>query len=805
MSIDTRRRLAVMTSLCGLLLGGSSALAADLTAQEVLKSIEQATRYLASVQQADGSWVSGRNLDYKIGVSSLALLALLNAGMTPDDPPVRNGLKYFRSLSDREMTKTYEISLAIMVLAAAKDGRRDKARIFAWAQKLEKGQQVAGDAAGAWSYSVTAGLVRFGYDHSNSQYAVLGLRDAAEAGYPVDRQTWQRIDQHWRTHQNGDGGWGYSGSSNSTGSMTVAGIATLTITSSMLHEADDLNPDGSPNCCAQQPEDRELELGIRWLTRNFSSRRNPGNGGWYLYYLYGLERAGRLSGRRFFGDHDWYREGAEFLIRQGQNKRTGAWRGVGGLEGSSPSVGTSFALLFLSKGMAPVLINKLKFPSDAGDARDIRSDSWNQHHNDVRNLTNLISGLPKWPKLLAWQVVDLNKAVRHGSVADLMQSPVLYLAGNEAPKLSEQQVLLLRQYVDQGGFIFAVACCDGTFDDGFHELVRKIYPVGEAQLKPLTADHPIYRAQYLLDADAVRLEGVDFGCRTSIVYSSDDISCLWDMWARQDPPKRTPQTKSMITRATRIGINVIAYATGRELWDKIGREEFSRPDGQQDKVERGFLQIAKLRHTGRWDAAPQALRNLLSALNRTVGLSASTNQRNLPASDPNVFKYPMLYMHGRNSFGLSKLERDQLKKYFSRGGVLFADACCAARQFDRSFRDLMADLYPDKELKRIPIDHELFTTAVGHDIRRVRRRIPGSDDPKTTLNTAIHTVEPYLEGIEIDGRYVVIYSKYDISCALERQASVACSGYLPEDAEKIGINIILYALLQDVSKADALK
>ena len=98
MSIDTRRRLAVVTSLCSLLLGGSSALAADLTAQEVLKSIEQATRYLASVQQADGSWVSGRNLDYKIGVSSLALLALLNAGMTPDDPPVRNGLKYLHFL-----------------------------------------------------------------------------------------------------------------------------------------------------------------------------------------------------------------------------------------------------------------------------------------------------------------------------------------------------------------------------------------------------------------------------------------------------------------------------------------------------------------------------------------------------------------------------------------------------------------------------------------------------------------------------------------------------------------------------------
>ena len=45
--------------------------------------------------------------------------------------------------------------------------------------------------------------------------------------------------------------------------------------------------------------------------------------------------------------------------------------------------------------------------------------------------------------------------------------------------------------------------------------------------------------------------------------------------------------------------------------------------------------------------------------------------------------------------------------------------------------------------------------------------------------------------------YAVIYSKYDISCALERQSSVACLGYVAEDATKIAINIVLYSILQD--------
>ena len=60
----------------------------------------------------------------------------------------------------------------------------------------------------------------------------------------------------------------------------------------------------------------------------------------------------------------------------------------------------------------------------------------------------------------------------------------------------------------------------------------------------------------------------------------------------------------------------------------------------------------------------------------------------------------------------------------------------------------------------------------------------------------VREVEPFLEGIQIDGRYAVIYSKYDISCALECQASVACEGYLEDDALKIAINVILYSLLE---------
>jgi len=51
----------------------------------------------------------------------------------------------------------------------------------------------------------------------------------------------------------------------------------------------------------------------------------------------------------------------------------------------------------------------------------------------------------------------------------------------------------------------------------------------------------------------------------------------------------------------------------------------------------------------------------------------------------------------------------------------------------------------------------------------------------------------------------VIYSKYDISCALERQTSVACTGYVSEDAVRIGVNVVLHAMLKDVRYAEMVK
>lgn len=763
--------------------------ATALTEKRVREAIERGKQYLIQQQGDNGSW----SLDYTVGKTSLAVMTLINCGMTLEDEPIQRGLKFLRTVRDPDMT--YEISLQIMALAAAKDGNRDASKILALSTKLASLQKKVGKGAGGWSYTIASGRGGGIPDRSNSQFAVLALREAQYANIGVDREIWELIRNYWTDEQSADGGWHYQGmNTTSTGSMTVAGVTTQVIVETMLRDEPDENADGSPNCCGQPVENDSLERGIKWLERHFSVGHNPGMGGSAtLYYLYGLERAGRLSGRRFFGSHDWYREGAEFLI-QIQSERDGSWIG-GGISEREEVVATSFALLFLSKGLAPVLINKLQYEPENPDKKN--DPCWNRHRHDIRNLTELISGLPGWPKLITWQQLEIGAVAKRGGLEDLMVSPILYISGDKAPKFTPAEQDLLRQYVLNGGFILGVATCTKTeFDRGFRNLVKQMYPNGENQFKRLTSEHPVFRSEYLLDAEATELWGVDVGCRTSIMYSPYDLACLWDKWNIVEPPKRTVQMKSMISKSARVGVNIVAYATGREPPSSLPEPRLALGNAANEEIERGFLQVAKLRHTGGWDAAPNAVRNLLVALNSYAGVTANTKVKNITPVDESLPKYPLVYMHGRNTFNYSKQEVDRLRLQLDRGAMLFADACCASPQFDKSFRDLVKQLYPNHTLQRIPANHEIFSTRIGHDLHDVKRRDPNAGDPEKPFSITNVVGEPFLEAVEINGSFVIVYSKYDLSCALERQASAACAGYLTEDAVKIAVNVVLYSILR---------
>lgn len=760
------------------------------------ESINRAIQYLKKQQRDDGSWPEPINMP--CGMTGLCTLALLSAGVSADDPTIAKALRYLRRFSPSDIDKTYSITLQTMVFCRAEPAR-DAPRILENIRWLERTQIKDGPDRGGWSYPGSSA------DNSNSQFALLALYEAERVGVRASDQTWTFAKEYWEGTQNPDGSWGYRRGQAGTGSMTCAGIASLVIIRDIAYQPTaTVDANNRINCCGSSPQSVDrVQRGLAWLERHFTVRQNPQAGSsWLLYYLYGLERVGRLSAQRFIGPYDWYREGSAFLLELKSTVAQGGiptdyWVGPG-LE-NDPLLATSFALLFLAKGRRPVLVTKLKY----GNA-----ENWNRHRNDVNNLAAYTES--RWQMDLGWQVTDLMAA----SVEDLLQSPVLYLGGAESPlpNEAEQQQRLaqkIRDYVDRGGFVFAEAVCPGGgFDEGFRRLIAMAFPEPEYALQMLPPEHPVWRAEEPIPSQYLRpLLGVEFGCRTSVIYAPPtavspsqprpSLSCLWELSRAGRGVTFAPAVQAEITAGLNLGLNVLAYATNRQLKYKYAFFNQQSSRAVRDNVRRNKIAVAELLHPGGCHVAPRALNNLLEAAADQLHLRVELAKNEIAISDPALFDFHLAFMHGRNAFRLTDEERKQLRLYLERGGMILADAVCANRAFAESFRREFGNLFPDHPLQPIPPDDPLFTEQYGgFDLRFVTRRDPQPTDNTGKSEEMFRQVRPELEGIRLEDRWVVIFSPYDLSCALERQQAIGCRGYSPEDAARIGINVLLYSLQQ---------
>ncbi len=511
--------------------------------QDVERAIRDGVRFLKSKQRPDGSWADIEQ-DARTGPTSLAVLALLAAGEKADSPAIERALELLRGSRPEDLHSTYAIALQTMVFAGATP-ERDRPRILANVEILERAQIKLGDRMvwpGTWNYINPQGSAG---DNSNTQYALMGLNAASVAGLTIRPEVWALSRAYFELSQNRDGGWGYTPrQKQSTASMTCAGISSLALVRARRLEDSERIEGNAIRDCGKGSYDAGLARGLDWLGSHFRIDQNFGSGvQWKFYYLYGLERAGRLTGARFIGGHDWYRLGAEDLVRA-QDKLSGFWQGE--LVEKDAVLATSFALLFLAKGRSPVLINKL---------RHGRDNDWNSDPDDVANLVGIVSR--DWKSVLSWQAVDSSSA----TVADLRQAPILFISGHKAPDFSPPPELRanLRAYVEGGGTIVADACCGSAeFDKGFRKLMAEIFPAKEDELQPLPGDHALWRARFFLAPETQPLWGIRRPARTVVIYSPKDLSCFWNQ------SERNPGNPAVIA-AIKVGQNIVDYVTRREL------------------------------------------------------------------------------------------------------------------------------------------------------------------------------------------------------------------------------------------------
>lgn len=271
-------------------------------------------------------WLKSHAAAYTAGLRALALEAT-------HDPDLRvltrECAEYLVEAQGPKGTWTYKADVPVTPAAPAAKGVESGVSISG-GEPLD--EEIKGELVERKNTSKNAG----DGDTSCTQFAILGLHAAARCGYTVPKAVWEKCLKEMEARHCKDGGWAYHSTGHpSYGSMTCAGICTVALCRFYLGEKDYL-------------DHPMLKAGLKWMGDNFAVDKNPGENSWSLYYLYSVERVGVFAATDMIGAHQWYGEGAKFLVStQGPD---GHWTAPS----EQKEKGTAFGLLFLTRATSPV-------------------------------------------------------------------------------------------------------------------------------------------------------------------------------------------------------------------------------------------------------------------------------------------------------------------------------------------------------------------------------------------------------------------------------------------------------------------
>jgi hypothetical protein len=371
---------------------------------------------------------------------------------------------------------------------------------------------------------------------------------------------------------------------------------------------------------------------------------------------------------------------------------------------------------------------------------------------------------------------------------DPRELPALLFAGHNKFELNDEIRSKLARYVMDGGTIVGDACCGwADFAESFRREIELIFP--GRPMRKLLPDDPIYASYYKLGnltykkgdgstfTEAACLEGIDFGCRTGVIFSPRDMTCGWD---GHEHPRGT---RVAIDEARQLGANIVTYLLGTfQLGRFLSTTKVYHEAGSPARDDFVFAQLI---HDGDWDPDPSGVYNLLKFARDNSTLEVKFKREQVSPKDPKAATYPLLYLTGHHDFAWSEEDAGALKKYLEAGGLLLADACCGRISFDAAFRREIAKVLPGAKLEKLPAGHPLYHCH--YDIKQVDYT-PRVREDFGQINV------PELEGVSIDGKLAVIYSRFDLGNGWEQFPHAYSYGYADEAAMQIGTNAIVFAI-----------
>ncbi len=192
--------------------------------------------------------------------------------------------------------------------------------------------------------------------------------------------------------------------------------------------------------------------------------------------------------------------------------------------------------------------------------------------------------------------------------------------------------------------------------------------------------------------------------------------------------------------------------------------------------------LARLKYGGGgdWYAGPTMLPNLAKRLRSDLGLNVCPQERIVEPLAGNLYDTPVLFMTGHGRVEFTPEERQALREFLRRGGLLFADDNYGLAE---SFRAEMQAMFPLRPLRVLPVTQPMFRshTLFPHGLPKIH----------------VHDGLPATAyGIEMDGRIVVLFTyQCDLGNGWEDV------GTYPEDppelheqALRMGVNVFAWFL-----------
>ncbi len=746
--------IAVMT------LGWVGGVARAVTPAAIDQSLAQAKTWLYS-QQQNGNWENVQvpevvkddlnsrdpNAGQFTGRTALAVLALLNSGERSSDPRIKQAVEF---ILKNPTNGVYALGMRCQLWLALPESPQTLQAMRNDAKILLASAKQTGTAKGMYDYTLGPSKM---YSHSRAQYAILGLWAASQMGAEIPVAYWKTAGDAWTRNQDKSGGWTYMFPSETpfppTQGMTTVGVASMIIIQEQLQSG--IN-------CTGSPPNPAIEKGIDWLASHMDKYATVNTYRRYFPFatLYGYERVGAAAGLRYLGDVDWYEKGSEFALSK--QSPEGGWSWTASEEFDSV-VNTSFAMLFLAKGRAPIVMSKLQYAA-------AKPGSWNQRGRDAANLVRQMGRTVE--RELAFQVLDLK-----ASQEDLLEAPLLYIAGSAAVNFNDAEKAKIKAYVEGGGIVLANAdCAAPAFATSIKQLGHELFP--DAEFGELPQDNLIYTAYYPRSKWKIK---------PSVLALSNGARQLMILVPQADPAKawQLQDTKARV-EMFELPTDLLLYAVDRQNLRYRG-ERFYLPDDPAAKVT-STVTVARLKYPGFWDPEPGGWRRLNVFLKKREALGVETKTAEFGKNQIGLAK--IAHLTGTYDYQYTDAQRDELKQFVDAGGTLVIDAAGGNSGFATSAEKMLGQIYPNDKLQLLPPDHPLFTAG------------GGVADKISYRNFAIHNgigraIMPRLQGITLNGRLAIIYSREDLSVGLVGQSVDGIIGYSPETATNLMARILKFA------------